>query len=89
MMERELITQLWSNLHDLGEKLKLKENEIDRLLLNTQQLEEKLRAKESDLNQMRMLFSSNQTAFTEEKKQFETKVQSLMDRIDSITGEES
>lgn len=87
-MERESIQQLWINLQEIQEKLRLQQNEIDRLTLNNQQLEEKLRAKESDLNQMRMLFQTNQQTVSEEKKQFETKVQSLIDRIDSITGEE-
>lgn len=87
-MERESVQQLWINLQEIEEKLRLQQNEIERLILSNQQLEDKLRAKESDLNQMKMLFQTSQQTASEEKMQFETKVQSLIDRIDAITGED-
>lgn len=86
-MSKENIMILWEKLAELSRIIDSKNKEILQLTTDKNNLEEKLRGKESDLIQMRNLLHSNQQVFSQEKKTIETKIQTLMEKIDTLTPE--
>ena len=87
MVNKENVMVLWEKIREMSELLEKKNTEIARLTEQNQILEEKLRGKETDLGQMRLLLTSNQQVFSQEKKLIEDKIQNLMGKIDSLTSE--
>lgn len=87
MVNKENVMVLWEKIREMSDLLEKKNSEIIRLTEQNQILEEKLRGKETDLGQMRLLLTSNQQVFSQEKKLIEDKIQNLMGKIDSLTSE--
>lgn len=87
MVNKENVMVLWDKIREMSVLLEKKNAEINRLTEQNQVLEEKLRGKETDLGQMRLLLTSNQQVFSQEKQVIEDKIQNLMGKIDSLTSE--